>query len=73
MGSIWFDVETNVHFQRCVAVGRFQTTGLVSLKKIYYILVVQEIPSRRNEYKRLGVGKIEARYVAGKIREAKLL
>ena len=69
VGSLWFDRETDNQpkdtsdqSKRCVVVG-MRNDMTKDPKKTYYILVVLEGP-RVNEYKRLGVGKVQACYVS---------
>lgn len=62
VGSLWFDMETNNQSEYCVVVGMREDTKK-DPEKTYYILVVLKEP-RDNEYKRLGVGEIQACYVS---------
>ena len=62
VGSLWFDMETNNQSEHCVVVGMREDTKRNS-KKTYYILVVLKEP-RDNEYRRLGVGEVQACYVS---------
>ena len=61
-GSLWFDMETNNQSEHCVVVGMRKDTKK-DTEKTYYILVVLKEP-RGNEYKRLGVGEVQACYVS---------
>ncbi|KAF4448932.1 tol [Fusarium albosuccineum] len=64
VGSLWFDIADRIEFKHCVIVGM----GDGNEKKdphraYYYVLLVQE--KRGGEgFERLGVGKVEARYVS---------
>jgi hypothetical protein len=62
VGSLWFDMATNIEFRHCVVVGMLEDQ-VEDPQKIYCILVVREKPQEK-EYERLGVGKVEARYVS---------
>ena len=60
VGSLWFDIATKIEFRHCVVVG-MRKDQKKDPQKTYYILVVREKP---REYKGLGVGEVEARYVS---------
>jgi hypothetical protein len=71
VGSLWFDMATKIEFRHCVVVGmrKDQEEGP---RKAYYILVVREKPLEK-EYERLGVGKVEARYISKESDTGKLV
>jgi hypothetical protein len=73
VGSAWFDAETNRQLQNLVVVGmeKEEDDGKKNLERIYYILIVRSLSSER--YERIGVGKIQARYVHTNGRDGKLV
>ncbi|KAI3570894.1 heterokaryon incompatibility protein-domain-containing protein [Fusarium oxysporum f. sp. albedinis] len=71
VGSLWFDVADRIEFKYCVVVGVGDDYEKEESRKTYYILVVRE-KLGGGEYERVGVGKVEARYVSRECDEAKL-
>jgi hypothetical protein len=71
VGSLWFDVEGKNQFEHCVVVG-MREEEIENPQKTYYILVILKT-IQDNEYKRLGVGKVEARYVSKESDTGKLV
>lgn len=73
MGNLWFDMQTDTHSNictmRCVViwVGKHEEED----GKTCYILLVEETSSV-NAYKRVGLGRIGARYVSEMRCEGKL-
>ncbi|EXA31830.1 hypothetical protein FOVG_16888 [Fusarium oxysporum f. sp. pisi HDV247] len=63
VGSLWFDVADKIEFRYCVVVGMGEEGQEEESCKTYYILVVREKQGGEG-YERLGVGKVEARYVS---------
>jgi hypothetical protein len=62
VGSLWFDVADRIEFKHCVVIG-MDANQEEDPRKTYYILVVREKQGGGEGYERLGVGKVEARYV----------
>ncbi|OXV10397.1 hypothetical protein Egran_01842 [Elaphomyces granulatus] len=85
VGSLWFDMETEIEFRHCVVVGMREEYQKEDPQKIYYILLVREekqpeerlgvgeVEAPEKKYERLGVGEVEACYVSKKSDTGKLV
>ena len=77
MARMWESVGSTrhpaLHLKYCVVIGMEAGPRKADAEQTYYILLLREQISSRNEYKRVGVGKIKARYVSQGYREGKLL
>jgi hypothetical protein len=71
VGSLWFDAADRIVFKYCVVVGVGDDYEKEESRKTYYILVVRE-KLGGGGYERVGVGKVEARYVSRECDAAKL-
>lgn len=63
VGSLWFDVADRIEFKHSVVVGMGDDNGKKDPRKTYYFLLVREKQGGEG-YERLGVGKVEARYIS---------
>jgi hypothetical protein len=70
VGSLWFDVLDSIELKHCVVVG-MGDDGIEDSRKTYYFLLVREKQAGEG-YERLGVGKVEARYVSKESNAGKL-
>jgi hypothetical protein len=71
VGSLWFDVLDSIELKHCVVVGMGDDDGIEDSRKTYYFLLVREKQVGEG-YERLGVGKVEARYVSKESNAGKL-
>ncbi|WAO97154.1 HET domain-containing protein [Fusarium falciforme] len=71
VGSLWFDVADRIEFKQCVVVGMGDDDGRKDPQKTYYFILVREKQDGEG-YERLGVGKVEGRYVSRECDAAKL-
>jgi len=65
VGSMWFDVADHIRLEdcKCVVVGIIKDAMKEDARQTYHILIIQE-KAEAGGYKRVGVGKVEARYVS---------
>ncbi|KAK4235299.1 heterokaryon incompatibility protein-domain-containing protein [Achaetomium macrosporum] len=65
VGSLWFDVAGQIQFENCncVVVGIREDDEKEDAWKTYHILMIRE-KAGGGGYERVGVGKVEARYVS---------
>ncbi|EXK23779.1 hypothetical protein FOMG_19461 [Fusarium oxysporum f. sp. melonis 26406] len=71
VGSLWFDLADRIEFKHCVIVGMDEDHQKEDPWKTYYFLLVREKQGGEG-YERLGVGKVEARYVSKECDAGKL-
>ncbi|EXA29129.1 hypothetical protein FOVG_19337 [Fusarium oxysporum f. sp. pisi HDV247] len=71
VGSLWFDMAETTEFKHCVIVGMDKDHQKEDPWKTYYFLLVREKQGGEG-YERLGVGKVEARYVSKECDAGKL-
>lgn len=74
VGFLYFDMDSaaEVEPRNCVVIGVDQDDGNNDLNKEYYVLAVRKL-SGEEEYERLGVGRVQARYVSKGSSSGKLL
>lgn len=65
IGSIWFDVADQIQLEdcNCSVVGMVGNERKEDAPKTYYVLIIRE-KDGDGEYERVGVGKVEAKYIS---------
>ncbi|EWZ29348.1 hypothetical protein FOZG_16977 [Fusarium oxysporum Fo47] len=71
VGFLWYDVTDKIEFKHCVIVGMGNDNGKKVPQNTYYFLLVREKLGGEG-YERLGVGKVQVRYVANESDAGKL-
>ncbi|KAK3994574.1 heterokaryon incompatibility protein-domain-containing protein [Cladorrhinum sp. PSN332] len=63
--TLWFNMADQIQFKdcNCVVIGALED-GKEDARKDYYVIVIRETAGRGRRYKRVGVGKVEAKHVS---------